>query len=289
MISCAQSWSIGVVTDVQYADREPEGSCRYRDALDHLAAAIREFNQRDLVAVVNLGDLVDSNEAAHVEAVGEVLVACRHPWIHLAGNHDHLGPSNGEALVAQLGIAGWGRGEVLHHAGWRLFALDSTEVSVESTPIGSPAHRGAERELQALREAAEPSGQHWNGRAAERQMADLASCLGRADRSGERVIVLNHMGAHPSAASPRHLCWNHRELRSLLAGHRSSTLHLNGHDHAGGYALDGGSGVHYLTLPAVCDSVDGRGAAAILHLSEHHIETEGWGRAPSRTLSLDPG
>ncbi len=59
-------FSLGIFSDVQYANRENQGNCRFRESLGLLEEVIECFNARDLEAVINLGDLVDSNEPAHV-------------------------------------------------------------------------------------------------------------------------------------------------------------------------------------------------------------------------------
>ena len=279
-------FSIGLLSDVQYADQASRGSCRYRDSLAHLESALELFNSRQLAAVVQLGDLVDSNEAAHLGAVLALLQRSRHPLIHVLGNHDSLGSLGGSELTERLGLRSRS-GERLRHKGWRLVVIDSLEISVEASPQGSRELELAERELSELQEAGAPWGQFWNGRAGDSQMAALDTLLRDAARAGERVVLLNHMPAHPGSASERHLCWNHQELRALIAKHGSTVAaHFNGHDHAGGYAFDADSAAHYITLPALCDSTDGQSAHAIVHFFPDRLEIEGWGRVESRSLPL---
>ena len=50
----------GVVTDVHYADADTKGSRHYRDSLQKLRLAIDTFNRREVVLVVELGDLIDA-------------------------------------------------------------------------------------------------------------------------------------------------------------------------------------------------------------------------------------
>lgn len=281
-------WSIGLFSDVQYADRDVSGSCYYREGLRHFATTLNHFDSLELEAVINLGDLVDSNETDHLDAVCAILATCRHPIFHLLGNHDHLGPNDRPEVEKRLraGTGKVGVGELWRMKGWRLFALDSTEISVESLPQDGEKWQRAERERSDLRTAGDPCGEFWNGRAGDTQMADLERCLVEADERNEKVIVLNHMGAHPAAASPRHLSWNHRKLRELMGSHRSAVAHFNGHDHSGGYHHDLEAGVHFLTLPAICDSGSDQGAAAILHGFPDRLEIEGWGRVSNRRLPL---
>ena len=59
-------FSFGIVTDAQYADKDPAGLRHYRASLENLGVAAKEFNARDLKFVVHLGDLIDENFSSYV-------------------------------------------------------------------------------------------------------------------------------------------------------------------------------------------------------------------------------
>jgi len=273
-------FSLGIFSDVQYADRENLGKCRYRQSLRYLGEAIECFNRHDLLAVVNLGDIVDSNQEAHLDAVLDVLSICVHPFVHILGNHDLAGPLGRQELASRFGITNIA-GERLRQDGWRVIAVDSTEVSVACSDLLGIQ---AKCDLAQLRRQRDPSAQCWNGRAGDSQMLQLERQLVDADACGESALILNHMVANPHSGSPRHQCWNHSDLRQMLVCHPSAVAHFNGHDHDGGFATDPLSGIHYLTLPAICDSGEKLGAHAIAHFSRNSITIEGWGRISSRVL-----
>ncbi len=273
-------FSLGIFSDVQYADRENLGKCHYRQSLQYLAEAIECFNRNDLLAVVNLGDIVDSNESPHLDAVLCVLGDSVHPFIHILGNHDLAGPLGRQEVASRLGITNIA-GERLRRDGWRLIAIDSTEVSVASADLDGIQ---AKHDLAQLRRRGDPSGQHWNGRAGNSQMRQIERQLVQANNSGDRVLVLNHMVANQKSGSLRHQCWNYSDLLQMLDRNPSVAAHFNGHDHDGGFITDEQSGIHYLTLPAICDSGAGLGAHAIAHFFKDSIALEGWGRVTSRIL-----
>jgi hypothetical protein len=77
------------------------------------------------------------------------------------------------------------------------------------------------------------------------------------------------------------------EVLSLLSSCRAQVVAvLAGHDHDGGYKLDEKSNIHHLTFqsPMVCLNKGEKTAHAIVKVFETHLEIEGSGTVPSRTL-----
>ena len=66
-------FSVGIIADVQYGIRKNSGLSHFKDSLRYLEEAILCFNNRRVDAVINLGDLVDSNEPNHLNAALEIL------------------------------------------------------------------------------------------------------------------------------------------------------------------------------------------------------------------------
>ena len=153
-------FSLGIFSDVQYADRENRGKCHYRESLRYLAEAIECFNRHDLRAVVNLGDIVDSNEPYHLDAVMDVLGNCIHPFIHILGNHDLIGPLHRQEVASRLAMPNVA-GERLRQENWRIIVIDSTEISLNSTGKNGTLAKSA---LEKLRRRGDLSAQHWNGK-----------------------------------------------------------------------------------------------------------------------------
>ncbi len=282
-MSCSSTlFSLGIFSDVQYANRENQGNCRFRESLGLLEEAIECFNARDLEAVINLGDLVDSNEPAHVEAVMEVLEGCNHPLIHVLGNHDLLGPMTRHDMQSRLGITcSWG--ERIKRENWRVVVIDSTEVSMAA---GNTHQTRAKQEIHRLRQRGDPCAENWNGMAGDEQMVELKRLLGDASRCGHHLLILNHMVVGINSGSLLHRCWNHQQLSQIINSSPCVVAHFNGHDHDGGFATDPLSGVHYLTFPALCDSEEGIGAHAIAHFETNSIRLEGLGRVNSRKMEI---
>lgn len=59
--------TIGLVTDLHYADKAPAGTRHYRETPDKLAEAASQFSQQELDCVVELGDLIDAADSVEAE------------------------------------------------------------------------------------------------------------------------------------------------------------------------------------------------------------------------------
>ena len=281
MSGSSAPFSLGFFSDVQYANRTNRGASHYRDSLRFLAEAVKCFNERDLRAVINLGDLVDSNDEVYIDAVLSVLNDCIHPVIHILGNHDLLGPNQRQEVLSWLNMErAWG--QCFSKNNWRVVVVDSTEVSMHSEEqvlIQESVSR-----ILHLNDMGDPCAEDWNGMASNQQLQELEGVLVDALKCDERVLIINHMLVGKGSGSSAHRCWNHRELSYLFSENRCVAAHFNGHDHDGGFTTDISTGVHYLTFPAICDSSGKIGAHAIARFEQNSINVEGWGRIQSRTL-----
>ena len=64
-------------------------------------------------------------------------------------------------------------------------------------------------------------------------------------------MVAAHHQAGEGGARSTHLAWNWREINNALTLLKSARLYMAGHDHMGGYTLNGG--VHWVTVEAVLE------------------------------------
>ncbi len=273
-------FSVGIITDVQYGIRENSGSSHFEESLRFLEEAILCFNKRGVEAVINLGDLVDSNESRHLDAAKKILSESRSQVINILGNHDLMGPTKKRNVLKSLGIKKtWG--ERFKKANWRFIAVDSTECSILSDNFD---HKDYQQILQKLKERKDPCLQEWNGMASQNQMREIKKLLEQSTVEKNNVVILNHMVTGTGSGSAAHRALNHQELIELFNSSTCVCAQFNGHDHSGGFKTDQTSGIHYLTLPAICDSGGKTSAHAIAHFSKNSITIEGWGRALSREL-----
>ena len=84
--------NIGLVTDLHYADKPAAGSRHYRESLDKLAEASKEFRQREIAFAVELGDFIDaansvSAELGYLKRVNRDFSAICEQRHYVLGNH----------------------------------------------------------------------------------------------------------------------------------------------------------------------------------------------------------
>ena len=126
---------------------------------------------------------------------------------------------------------------------------ESVDVQTESTDISGRAYFPAvHRELQAATESIH--------------------------------VVMYLMKLYPSStsASPTFVL-----VHDLIDAHDCVAAYLNGHNHAGNYAIR--NGVHYLTLHGMVETPDTT-ASAVINVQEDSLIVHGTGREPTRTLTL---
>jgi 3',5'-cyclic AMP phosphodiesterase CpdA len=273
---------LGIIADPQYADREPDLALNrhFRAVPARLEQAIAHFNTLPLDAIVVLGDLIDRG-FENFAPVLEILDRCSHPRILLLGNHDFaVSPDRLPQVHATLGMPA----PYYEHRinGLRLLVTDGNEISLFSSPPGDPRHVEAEARLAALKAAGAANAQAWNAGISATQQDWIRERLADADAAGEPVLLLGHYPIYPLSD---HNLWDSEQLAELIASSPATLAYLCGHQHAGNYAKRGDT--HFLN---VCGMVDtpASNAFAVLELFDDRIEIEGFGREPSRSLSLAP-
>lgn len=86
------SLSIGLLTDVHYADKSPRGSRHYRESLSKIEEASQRFKENKIQLAIELGDLIDAadsvpTEQRYLKTINrkfETLASERH---YVLGNH----------------------------------------------------------------------------------------------------------------------------------------------------------------------------------------------------------
>jgi alkaline phosphatase len=83
---------IGLLTDLHYADKEPNGSRHYRETLAKLEEAARQFEKERPGHIVELGDFIDSadsieTEKEHLRRINKVFTGLPGEKHYVLGNH----------------------------------------------------------------------------------------------------------------------------------------------------------------------------------------------------------
>ena len=83
---------IGLLTDLHYADRAPQGTRHYRETIPKLREAVERFNEARLDFAVELGDLIDEadtveGEIGHLKTIEREFAKFKGGRHYVLGNH----------------------------------------------------------------------------------------------------------------------------------------------------------------------------------------------------------
>lgn len=270
--------SFGLITDIQYADAEPEGERHYRESIPKLKVAVAWLAQRKLPFTLHLGDLIDRDFMAFA-TVTPLMEGLGHPVRHLLGNHDY-DVADGEKgrVVSTMGMP---RDYYqFSQSGVRLVMLDTNDLSTYKYPKGSPQDLESEALLKKLTEEKLNSAKPWNGGISEAQLQWLDGELAAADLAEERVILCGH---HPLLPGDGLQAWNCDGVLAVIDRHPSVMAYFNGHNHAGAEVMR--HGIPYITFKSVLHE-PGVNSFSAIHVFADRLEIEGNGREVSRTIPM---
>lgn len=267
---------LGLVADVQFADRDAGKTRFYRQSLGKLTEAVEHFNGLDLQCCINLGDLIDKGWESFDEVL-KPLAKSRHAFHHLLGNHDFGVPDELKARVPKrLGLKR--RYYSVPANEFCLVMLDTTDVSPYAQAAHSRATAEAEAERKRLAATGAVNAERWNGAVGTRQLKWFDDTCRQAARAGRKVIVFSHHPVYPAGV---HCEWNSEALLKVVAGNRNVVAWINGHDHAGACGIR--DEVPFVTLKGMVET-EATNAFAVAHLYSDRLELVGHGREPSREL-----
>jgi manganese-dependent ADP-ribose/CDP-alcohol diphosphatase len=268
---------IGIFADCQYCDCETAGQRYYRNSLSKLNDCVSTFNKTEnLQFVVGLGDLID-RDFSSFEKVNKVLNQSQNEVFHVTGNHDlSVQTENIDKVPSQLNL------DKTYYSfdkeNWRFIFLNGNEITLQST--NPEIVKQAKAILKQLKSDNKPNNKDWNGGMSTEQISWLKQELKNAEQQNKKVILFCHYPLLPFEA---HALWNAEEVLQILQESGLVKAWINGHNHAGNYAIK--NGIHFITMQGMVDT-ESKNAFSILTLSNNKIEIEGFGREISRSLPI---
>lgn len=223
---------IGLITDLHYADKPPAGSRHYRETLDKLAEAARQFARERPAFVVELGDLIDAADSVEteqrwLERVNREYSALGEDRHYVLGNHCV------DMLTKEEFLGGLEREQSYYsfdRGGFHFVVLDACFRS-DGRPYGRKNFQWTDANLPA---------------------AELEWLAGDLKATNQPVIVFAHQRLD---VSNDHGVRNAAEVRRLLEASGRVRAVFQGHSHQNDYREI--NGIHYTTLVAM---VEGSGA-----------------------------
>ena len=265
----------GIISDVQYADRDDAGSRNYRGSIAKLNEAVQTFNEQDLDFVISLGDFIDMGFSSF-DTLLSITDRLKMPFYHVLGNHDFT--ASGDPLqntLAKLGMDKPYYSKI--HGNWRFIMLDGNDISLYATPSGSPKYREAMSQLETLKSMDRPNAVEWNGAIGKKQLNWFSRELKKAKRLKQKCIVLCHFPVHPSSG---YLLWSADEVLAVMDRSPPVIAYFNGHVHKSQYTHR--DGIHFITFAGIVERGDN--AFAIASVYRERVEIQGFGKEESRVI-----
>jgi manganese-dependent ADP-ribose/CDP-alcohol diphosphatase len=270
--------SFGLMTDVQYADVEPQGERHYRESIPKLKAAVADLAGQKLPFSLHLGDVIDRDFSSFATIL-PLFTPLGHPVKHLLGNHDFSVKNEMKNRVtATLGMPQ--DYYAFRHSGVCFIMMDTNDVSTYKYPQGSKEDLAAEAEAAKLTAAKAAKAQPWNGAVSAAQLEWLEKQLAAADEAKEPAIVCGH---HPLLPANGHQVWNDGALSEILGRHPSVRAYFCGHVHSGAEAVV--KGVPFITFKSILQQPDVN-AYSVVRLFKDRLVIEGRGREKSREIAF---
>lgn len=268
--------SFGMLTDVQYADAEPQGERHYRESIPKLKDAVKDLAGEGLPFTLHLGDVIDRGFSSFATVL-PLFAGLGHPVRHLLGNHDYS-VKGGEktGVVETLGMPE--DYYSFRSNGARFVMLDTNDISIYKHPKGSARQLAAKTMMEKLSGAG--NAKPWNGGASPAQLTWLEKELAEADAAGDPAIICGH---HPLLPEKGHQAWNNREILEVIERHPSSRAYFCGHNHAGAQSVF--KGLPCITFKSILHH-PGVTAYSVVRLFKDRLVIEGRGREKSREIPL---
>ncbi|GAB6020381.1 hypothetical protein CHUAL_003089 [Chamberlinius hualienensis] len=311
--------SFGVLTDVQYADREDHISWYsadkmryYRSSLDHVRKAMNEWtNGKERVSfVMQLGDLVDaSNRTLGLDSelafrrCLDTLSQSQLPIYHVIGNHEV--DTFQRSKLAEYNFLKGAKEQEYHYYSFRpadnvvVIVLDCFEVSLLGQHPQHPNYQKAQQILSQHHSSVDPS--QWelddhlvddkkrfvsyNGALSKLQIQWLEEQLAIADFNGHHVILCGHLSLLASSSHWTCVCWNGDEVLDVVHRYKCVVVYLCGHFHDTGYAVDK-HGIHHVTLGGIIEVPPDETSFSTVHVYTDRLEIVGFGREKSYVLNF---
>ncbi|KAF8293304.1 serine/threonine protein phosphatase, putative [Trypanosoma cruzi] len=224
--------SIGVLSDIQYADEEEKSRRHFHLSPGKVEHAVKEMNanRSHMDLVMHLGDTVNRDIARNLQVIDSLLKQLQFPFFQLLGNHDflELGEEHRDHVYRLLRMpARYYSLQVGEGGAFLLIVLDGTDLSVFATRAGTA--RRAETNGMKHRYRHRKNMLDVNGGIGEEQMQWLRMQLEYASKQKMVVLVFCHFPMYPYDDELN--LWNDVEVVRLLSNYSCVAAVISGHTH----------------------------------------------------------
>ncbi len=302
----------GIITDIQYADKDPQDKRIYRDSIEKFLTAAGTFRERKTPFIFQLGDPVEEGWN-NLTCMAELFQRSNLKFRNVLGNHDfNIERDHKEDVYRILKVAKPGYysfipkdsdipkdSEQSTNNRWRFIILFGLELGYP-TAMSKKEEENVRKLQEQYRLKTGKLPFSWNGCLSKKQLQWFEKELTEADRLQEKVLVFSHfplfsyartVEGFPNLGSVGNMgiyfsklgvsTWNGMDVLDIMDRHMSVKAYFAGHLHEGGFGTR--KNVHHVTFKGVVES---KNAYAIVTLEENMIRIEGFGEEPSRTLKI---
>lgn len=267
---------IGLIADIQYADKANGKTRFYRSSLPKLEKAVEKLNAERLMFTVVLGDLVDEGPK-DLEPIIQRLGLLNAPFYNILGNHDYPKEYT-KSLYRQFAMPK--EYYAVNKDSWKFIFLNTNELSSYAVKVGSKLEKEylnlARKQEQQDRRNVQP----WNGGISGTQIKWLEKELESAEKHDKKVLIFTH---HPILPENGLEAINNRELLEIFRRYNSVKAILSGHHHPGNFAEY--EGIPFITLEGMIETAD-ETAFGYMEVFSDSLQIHGEGRMSSRKIRL---
>ncbi|KAH9599223.1 Calcineurin-like phosphoesterase domain [Trypanosoma melophagium] len=268
--------SIGILSDIQYANREEASRRHFRLSLGKVKHAVNEMNanRTHMDLVMHLGDTVNDKIEVNLPAIDSLLKGLHFPFYQMLGNHDFQ-------LVVEAK-----RDDVP-----RLLGMPARYYNLSSYATRKGTARRSEAEAMIRLHRRRKSMRDFNGGIGERQMRWLRSQLEYASSQGLVALVFCHMPMYPSGDLLN--LWNDVEVVQLVSQYPCVAAVITGHTHRWAYTAlpvahrDGSFTIHFISFGGIVQSPFTSWGFVELYENELHVHGLSFGRAVDHRLQIN--
>ena len=225
----------GVVTDLHYADIDPNGARSYRESDAKLAECVQVMNANGVAFLVELGDFKDQDKTpdeartlGYLQKIESVFAGFKGPRYHVIGNHDTDSLSKAQYLAAapNTGIVPNATRYTFVSGGVRFVVLDASHKS-DGSDYDHGNYDWSDSNVDAP------------------QLGWLAETLAA---STEPAVVFVHQQLDGEGA---YCVRNAAQVREVLEKSGKVIAVLQGHRHEGGFSAI--NGIPYFTFTGLIE------------------------------------
>jgi predicted MPP superfamily phosphohydrolase len=259
----------GIVTDIHYADADPQFNRYFRESIDKLTECVEFMNEQKVEFLIELGDFKDQNTPpdeektiSYLQTIERSFRKFNGPTYHVLGNHDMDSISKKQFLqnVANTDVPAESTYYSFDRKGIHFIVLDANFLA-----------SGAEYDH---------GNYEWN----ETYVSEAELAWLRKDLAATKLpsIVFCHQQLGGLGATD---VKNADKVRAILQESGKVLAGFDGHNHGGGHkAIEG---IHYYTLKALVDgSGKDNGSYAIVEVKpDNNMVVAGYRKAVSQDFS----